>query len=341
MKEYQPNFNDPRVSARVMQSLHWTKKYISPTKSNWLATREIDRHLGSQRNDLSKYLRGKLLICTSERYSKEHKKCKEYRLNQEGFDYLMTQTNKQLHYSVVEVSDDLVEQLKTGDFQYNDSSNRLFNPIQNIKREPKRILLKEHGYNYEYDIQCCAYSLIVQYAQRCGMDEYPCAVHEYIKNRKQIRERISKECEIDEDVVKRIINGLLQGAIISHDEQTTIIKELGGDHSRIEWIKQDEFIQELKKDIKMIWSYIRPHMQLRTITTKSGITKRVPISSKQKTCVYRELERQVLNEVRNFLEESSQRYFLEHDGWTCERELDINELINFVQTRTGYLIYID
>ena len=338
---YSPNFNDPRVVSRIKKSLYWVKKYISPTKANWLSTREIDKHLGSQRNDISKYLRTMLLVCKDEVYSKQSKKCKEYCLNQEGFNFLTSKIDTQLQYSVVEVSSELKQQLDSGCFQYKDLSSRLFNPIQYIKREPRKQLLKSHGYKYEYDIECCAFTLLLQYAQRCGMDEYPIAINNYMKNRTSIRQRITEQCEIDLDTTKRIINGLLQGAIISHDPRTAFMKELGGDHLKIEWFKQDEFIQELKSDIKLMWTYIRPYMQLRTITTKSGITKRLPITSKQKTCVYRELERQVLNSVRTFLEKNSQRYFLEHDGWTSDTKLDLIELKKFVQTNTGFVIEID
>lgn len=338
---YELNIKDPRVLKRIEKSVQWARKYLSPTKSSWLSTREIDKHLGSQRNDLSKHLRGLLLTCTNDNYSKAKKQCKQYCLNQQGLDYLMAITTTQLQYCVVEVPAELKQQLESGNFQYKDSSDRLFNPIQNIKRGAKKQLLKEHGYKYEYDIQCSAFSLLVQYAHHCGMDEYPIAIHDYMRNRSQIRQRIADECEIDTSTTKRIINGLLQGSVISHNPTTAVIKELQGDHLKVEWFKQDKFIQELKADIKMIWSYITPTMQLRTTTTKSGVTRRVPVSSKRKTALYRELERQVLNSVRTFLEMNSQRYFLEHDGWSSDTELDLDELKKFVQTSTGFVIEVE
>lgn len=341
MKEYQPNFSDPRVKQRILNATIWAQKYLSPTKSHWLSTREIDRHLGSQRNQLSKYLRGILLICTNDYYNIQTKKCKEYLLSQTGLDFLLQKTNQQLQYTVVDLPEQLVEQLASGQFQYKDSSSRLFNPIQNIKRTAKKKILAQHGYKYEYDIQCCAFTLIMQYAQECGMDEYPIHLNEYIRNRSSIRQRISHECEITPDVTKRIINALLLGAQISHDPKSSLIRELDGDHSKVEWFKQDQYIQNLKEDIKMCWTYIRPSMQLRTTTTKSGITKKLPITSKQKASLYRDLERRVLNEVRTFLEETSERYFLEHDGWATDTQIDIEELTKFVRTNTGFNINIE
>jgi hypothetical protein len=51
---------------------------------------------------------------------------------------------------------------------------------------------------------------------------------------------------------------------------------------------------------------------------------------------YFDLERTVLNQVRSYLDKTNNHYFLEHDGWSCEREIDVIELTEFVRTTTGY-----
>ena len=105
---YQPNFNDPRVRDRCQRALGFLCGVMSTTKSQSWSSRYIDRYLGSQRNDLSKYLRENLLIVTDEfyRYNSSQNKCKEYRLNQIGLDHLreaLNLTNIQTYPSVVEV----------------------------------------------------------------------------------------------------------------------------------------------------------------------------------------------------------------------------------------------
>jgi hypothetical protein len=68
MKDYQPNFNDPRVLSRIKTALGFACAVMSETKSHPWSSRYIDKFFGSQRNDLSKYLRKTLLICTDEFY---------------------------------------------------------------------------------------------------------------------------------------------------------------------------------------------------------------------------------------------------------------------------------
>jgi hypothetical protein len=64
----------------------------------------------------------------------------------------------------------------------------------------------------------------------------------------------------------------------------------------------------------------------------------LPISSRQKWGVYFDLERQVLNEIREFLLETNNRHFLEHDGWSCEQEVDQIALQQRIHERTGFRV---
>ena len=71
---------------------------------------------------------------------------------------------------------------------------------------------------------------------------------------------------------------------------------------------------------------------------KSDTNRLIPITSKQKWNVYFELERLVINSVRTYLDERSVRYFLMHDGWACDREIDQIDLRDYVRNHTGYKI---
>jgi hypothetical protein len=109
MNTYQPNFNNPRVVSRCKLALGFACGVMSENKSHPWSTRYIDKFFGNQRNDLSKYLRKTLLICTDEYYrynSDDKNKCKEYRLNKEGVRSLLEAlktNNIQLYPSVVKV----------------------------------------------------------------------------------------------------------------------------------------------------------------------------------------------------------------------------------------------
>jgi hypothetical protein len=341
---YTPNFQDPRVLARTSKAMSFVKKYLSETQPQWLSTRWIAHkdNFGMSNNELSKFLRDKLLICSDESYNKFTGKTKHYLLNKTGFDELneLLCNNTNNTYSVIQVPKRIQEELQSGSFEYNDSSSRLYHPLQNFKRNDKRALLAQDGYLYSYDIQCCAPTLIMQYAQQLGMDEYPFAIKNYIKNRKQIRNDIARGAELNDQQVKRIINGLFQGAYISNYTQSLVYQEVGGDPAKIEYLKHDEFIKQLQQEIKTCWEYIRPVMSKRTIPTKTG-TRLLPLTGKQKTALYRDLERVVLDSIRDYLNSTDNQFFAEHDGWTSKQQVDITALVSHIRTQTGYQIEIE
>jgi hypothetical protein len=339
MNEYSPNFNDPRVQTRIKQALGFARAVMSETKPHAWSTRYIDKFFGSQRNDLSKYLRKHLLICTDEfyRYNSNENKCKEYLLNKTGFEFLseaLKINNIQLYPSVVEVAHlDHLGELTTGNFEYNDKSGRLWHPLQRYRKQYRTQILADSGYLYDYDIECCAPTLIHQYAQKLGMDLYLFALQRYLKERTQVRQELAEKLELDVDAIKEIINALFCGARVANNKDSDIYQILNGDHARIEYLKQDPYITELRNDIKICWEYITPSMMRRR---KTKTNRLIPITCREKWNVYFELERSVLNEIRSYLIDKNYRYFLMHDGWSCDKEIDENELRDFVRNQTGF-----
>ncbi len=340
---YQPNFTNKAFLKRAATALAFVETYVSTTKSGWLSSRYIDQHFGQSQHPISRYLRQTLLICVDEKYSKEHRQCKKYIANREGIDFLkpMVTNNTHIQYSVYLLGSKHEQQLQSGDFEYNDSSSRLYHPIQNIKRDIKKQLLANWSYEHTYDIVCSCPTLILEYIKQLGSEEYPNAIKTYIDNRTLIRSRIAKSCEISEQQVKRIINGLFQGAYITNYTESLIYREVDGDPARIAWLKQDQFLTELRADIKMCWQIISKTQPIRTKADRNGRVRRIPLSGRRKTAIYRDLERQVLDVVRLYLLENNNKFFLEHDGWSCASEIDLEKLIKFIRERTGFDIEID
>lgn len=349
---YTPNFSDPRVQRRIRRAIGFASGVISTTRPQQWSTRYIDRWFGQQQNLLSQYLREQLLIVTSERWNKDSGQCKEYLLNPNGVKFLCDAIgiNNNNNYPIVlqVAQEEYQTELDTGNFVYNDQSNRLWHPLQNFRRDAKREVLESAGYRYHYDIQCCAFALIHQYSQTIPevvvdnrwqqgpMDLYLFALRDYLRDRKRIRAQIAQDAEIPEDLVKRIINALLAGAKLSKNRDSQIYQMLNGDIARIEFLKQHEYLTQLRADIRVMWDYIKPTLPRRSKQDKNNRQRMLPISSRQKWGVYFDLERQVLNEVREFLCESNNRHFLEHDGWSCEHELDLTKLQQRIFERTGF-----
>jgi hypothetical protein len=343
---YQPNFNDPRVQARCRHAIGFACGVMSKTKSHSWSSRYIDRYFGNSGSQLNTYLRNKLLICTDQYYRfnvpEKQAKCKEYRLNTAGVEYLQAQLKldqQAIDTAVVQVmKKDHSDELASGNFEYTDKSNRLWHPLQRYRRHHKQQILAEHNYTHQYDIECCAPTLILQSSQMMPdpMDLYLSAIDQYLKDRTQIRQQLAKQIELPENAVKEIINALFAGAVISNNPKSDIYHVLNGDTARIEFLKENEFITELRNNIKTCWTYLRPALQKRTRVTRSGKQRLLPLTSKQKWHFYFNQERQVITSVRDYLDLSENQYFLEHDGWSCVNPVDLNSLRIHVREQTGF-----
>jgi hypothetical protein len=373
---YQPNFNDVRVIRRIKQAYGWTRATMSITKPTKWAQREINKYLGHQTNELGRYLREVLLITTNNHYSMTEGITKEYLLNERGLNYLYQQLTKpcnsitwpefahvgsenidtQYHstqYPSVRLptprqiyDQHLVEQLmtreyndqlSTGNFTYKDQSSRLWHPIQNIKRQYKSHLLATHGYTYQYDINTCAPTLIMRREQQLGMDEWPQAIHQYINNKDLIRQELSDLTAISVHDIKVVINALFCGARLGNNPDFALYR-LIGDRQKIQLLRDNPFIQQLRSDIKLCWRYIATTMSRRTITDKNNTQRLLPISSKQKWQVYFQLEREVLNSVVNYLKETNNYHFLEHDGWSTKHPIDQHRLHQHIYNQTNFIL---
>lgn len=357
---YQPNFNDPRTQKRVKKAIAFANGFLSETKPRNWSTRYIDKFFGQQQHELSIWLRSKLLICTNERYAKDSGLCKEYIRNQSGLNEVFSLLNGERTSTICVsqvttdfVKDEFKQELKSKRFTYEDKSSRLWHDLQRVKREYKEVIFRDVDLCHQYDIQCCAPTLIHQYSQQLPevisndkyiqgpMDLYLFALREYLNDRNKIRNQIATEAEITYEQAKVIINALLMGAKLANNEDSDIYHILSGDRARIEFLKQHEFLCQLRNDIKTCWSYIKPTLPQRQITTKSGTKRVLPISTKQKSIVYFDLERKVLNSIRDYLDRSNNKYFLEHDGFVCVKPIQTDQLSNWVKFYTGFQVKFD
>lgn len=391
---YFPNVNDPRTYRRIISAIGFAKGCFSSTKPHGWGTRYIDKHFGSANHDLSKWLRKHLLIVSDERYSPLTGKCKEYLLNESGLLYVIdvlsgthltysqwlktfsTEGNvhrETLPPSVLEVEfsnrkskidtekivndwikNEFGKELLSLNFNYLDKSNRLWHPLQHVRKEYKRRALAEAGLIYEYDIQACAPTLLHQYSQRLPlkfdengryvhgpMDLYLHGLRSYLDDKEGFRNKLAFDAQIPLDIVKKIINALFNGAKLSANPKTTINTMVNGNIEKIMFLKQYQPLTELRNDIKTVWKYIKPHINCDVIVDSKGRKRKLPISSRKKWALYFALERQVLNVVHQHLLETKNAFFSEHDGWSTKNPIDIPVLIDKIKTQTGYDIKVD
>ena len=368
---YQPNLKDPRVTRRIRHALGFAIGVLSTTKSHAWSTRYIDRHFGHGGNDLSRWLRSLLLITTKATWNKDKGECKEYLLNGGGVGYLravlhgLNDITYQEYVSNKDVfshsllpycdtsfaTDDLWDYNLVRDwvireygaelntkFRYEDRSNRLWHPIQNIKSRFRRDIMTEHGYSYDYDISCCAPTLILRHAQELGLDEWQPAIQEYLVDRDRIRKELACDVDVEVGKIKVLINSLFCGARLGCNPQYSLSELFDHDRAVIMCLQQHPFITQLRADIKQCWRTIETTLVRREDATTG---RKIPLNSRQKWGRYFELERIVQTSIRGYLDSNGNRYFLEHDGWCCQQPVDCALLSQWVYEDTGYWIKIE
>lgn len=325
---YKPCFTDPRVLRRIKSSLDWVSTYVS-NKHHWLSSREIQRKFGSLSRPLGQYLKTKLLICTNTYYSNITHVCQQYKLNQEGYLDLC----KQIGYDPkIQISVAQQLELDTGEFQYKQQSYREYHPLQNLPKRIKRPLLSSKGFRHEYDIRCAAQTLILQHARSLGFNRPTPALDRYIQDRTAVRSEISDQLGIDKLTVKRIMTALLNGASISTWHENMIFSYVNYNTMMISQLRENSYIKQYHKEIKLMWRSVRSHRDMRPGER---------FNAKMKSEIYRICEDSVRSVIKRYLRKTKNQAFIEHDGWSCHKPVDIERLQYEVKRQTGFVIELD
>jgi hypothetical protein len=338
---YTPNFNDPRVKKKCLRALGFVCSSLSVDKPRAWARVELDKWLGHQHRDLGRWLRNSLLINDSQRYSMDRGECKKWLLREEGVNhlceiynnYLITKlpsankVSKSTQIAIDWAENQYKDALATGCFEYKEKSNRLWNDIQRIPSEIRKPLFAKHGYEYEYDIQACAPTLITQLARKQGMTRPTPVLNDFLDNRQNYRTALAERIGCTERQSKEILNAIFAGAKLGPGN--AIANILDNNTHQLDLLKTNMWFTSLRKDIKKCWDAIK------------SSEKSLRLSSRDKWMIYFGLEKSVMSVIRKQLIKEGNRYFLEHDGWRCESYIDPYSLRLCVRKHTGYDIQID
>lgn len=344
---YTPNFSDARIQRRIAKSLDWCNTYLSETKTHWLGQREIQRQFGSLSRPLGIYLRNTLLICVNSYYSNlTTSVCKTYKLNIDGYLRLCQSINYEPKFVL---NPKHQQQLESGVFDYNDTSDRSFNGIQFISKEKRRSILENQGYRFHYDIEAAAPTLLLQ---RCQQLQLHHSIHSqgykikqlealdyYINNRSEIRQQIATECQTNDKIIKEVITLALLGAVLASNSHSSIFKEINNDYALMTRLQNSKSLREILKDISGMWKILRELLPVRYLIDKNGLQRRRALKGSDKSGLYRSLEKQVGDVIRRSLRGT--RCLWIHDGWSCDKVCDEIELISEVRRQTGFVIKLD
>jgi hypothetical protein len=335
---YQPNTSRKDIQRRIKIALDFVEQYHGdvPRPSS---QSQINKYFTAGANPINRWLRDKLLICVDDYWNFQTHRCKKYIINRQGvkeLKQLVDGTSSQPILTALQQTE-----LATGNFTYNVTSDRFYNGLQNLRKEVRMPLLASHGMPYHYDIVCAAPTLILQHAVECGQTAPTPALDRYIHNRQAVRDELASALELTPEVVKRLIHALLHGSTVSQSYMSAIWDYVEQDPARIAWLRQDEYFTQLHKDIRQCWISIKSAMPVRTYSDKNGVVRRARLSGRDKSAVYRRLERSVMDSVYKFLKKDKNKFFKEHDGFTCEVVIDQESLRRYVREQTGYVIDFD
>ena len=336
---YEPNFSDPRIRNRALKALNFVELYVSKNKSNWISRDQIYAHLGDTSRPLGGYLRGLLLITVDDHYNMNTGQCKSYRRNTAGIMELKASLG--ISTAAIALAPKLEQQLITGDFEYTEKSNRIYNPIQCIPSDIRGSLLANHGYRYNYDIRAAAPTLLLQYAQQICPDFQAPALTNYIENRAAVRDQIAQQCEINANNVKFVVNALLNGAVISCYRDNQILVQLKYDYDAIRRLQHNDTVSAIRNDIREMWRVLRVTFPERYLTRCDGRQMRARLTGRQKSSLYRDLEKKCRGVITRYLRKHKIKFFWEHDGWKTNQGVNTGELIAQVRKQTGFVIQLD
>jgi hypothetical protein len=292
-----------------------------------LSRNEIYKHFGNTSRQPGAYLKQLLLLETDGYYNHITGQCKKYSLRKQNLQELKNLVGYKENTTVSSLT---LQELESGQFEYEHKSNRQFHPLQFKPKRKKRTILSRHGYRYEFDIRAAAHTLLLQHARHLGHTQPTPALDEYLNNRDQFRSYLAHELNTSQKTAKAILTGILQGAVISSWYTSTIFEQLDYNRDRVEHLRSLEFVQQYQTECREIW---------RTIKVARGITTRM--NGKKKAEIYRELENQVGKTIQKYLNKTNNTYFFEHDGWSCREMIDPMRLCDEVRRQTGFVIELD
>lgn len=324
MTDYTPNFSDPRVRRRCETALAFVSQYVQNTAVP-VAQSQIIKHFGNPSLALGGWLKQQLLICVDPHWNMLTGKCKRYRRCVEGYAAL----ENILGTEAVSLTATQQQELASGEFEYVEKSDRLYNPLQMLPRRRRDRVMYEQGYRYDYDIRCAAATLLTQQAQQSDPSLSLPHCEYYLNNRDLVREELSIALNIPTDKIKTILTALFQGAQLGLNPHTRIYQLLNANTSKIQQVKSNQFITSLRSEIRTIWRTIARDMN----------SKR--LSGRDKAGVYRALEKRVMAVIRRELRRTHNPHLLIHDGWVCKEISDIKLIREQVRNQTGFVIDID
>jgi hypothetical protein len=360
MRKYRPNFNDPRTQKRLVNAIGFVTAHLGKTPRQ-LESRLITKELGNK--NLGLYLRENLITCINDRYSMNTGLCKKYILNHQGVAYatsslehsrvlvdstpLTPQQPPFLCPSVIQVSPMSMEwalqrygnELKYYNFNYTlGKDNRWHHGLQNVKKKIRTQVLASANLIHDYDIDSTLPTMILYHNKELGGELYP-TILDLIENKEEHRQYLANTLNISVKTAKHIITAVFNGAKnLSPNKFSQIYELLEEDEAKLICLKELDWYQTLKQEIKQCWDIILPHYETLRVYNDQGHKK--SFNSSQKWHIYSKLEHKAAVLIRTYLKGHNINYFWIHDGWTSDQQINKSDLERYLREQTNMQLSI-
>ena len=203
------------------------------------------------------------------------------------------------------------------DFEYRDWNHRLWNGLQNINSADKPIYWKGI-FPWDYDIVNSAPTTLYQLGAMNGASKLLLEpIQHYIDHREEYLKFVSMTCRVSQKCAKKFFTSLFNGAVLSTSYKQSTLGTLGGNASGVLKLKESVGIRALLTSIKYLNSFLERVFQ------------------EDAWQVYFRHERANLDIMRAYLDSLGALYFLEHDGFRCDREVDSEFIVTEIKRQTG------
>jgi hypothetical protein len=349
---YEPNLQDPRVRRRLRTAFAFVVAWLS-AGGKPIGKQQIDQAVGHSGNPLSQWIRAELLVCTDDRWNKDTGQTKRWAYNTSGVHWLAQQlgypefhynpqsqisADRQLclfyrSYAIEYLQQQFGQQLATGEFHYRDSSNRLWSPLQNLRREVRTQLLAQAGMQYQYDIQSCAPTLLYQLYLKNnhylpGLVEMP-HIQQLLSDRTSVREQLSVATGVGVDQIKTTLTAMFCGARLTPHGSCALYRELDKNTPLMQALNNNTWILNYRREVRLMWTGIQRSLNIPQMDNST------------KWQIYFRLERQVMDHLDTHMKQSGARTFRIHDCLATDQEFQQTDLETSVETATGYQIIIE
>ena len=187
---------------------------------------------------------------------------------------------------------------------------------------------------YEYDLEAAHQNILVQLLDRKQID-FPelDVVRDYIKDKTNIRQQLSKELRTPVDTVKQLLQALTYGAQLVRNKTHSIYKSCEGDMELVERVVTNPWLQQLAKTFVIAHKHLVGDTKI--VTNAVGIEREPEGKSKAMAHILQGNERLILDALITNSDPKDVA-LLVHDCIVYYTPKSRSELSRIVEQETGF-----